>query len=488
MNKRENESGGIDFVPVLEVGLNKSRSNNILVSNVLTAFGLEKNFILDLFSNAEEVVNSYSSSLNIDDREQAIRAVYSRVSTNAGVSLERKKDFILERFFGSERFFLSRFGRYKIQKKLSLSKLLQGRVLAEDLVDSKTKKIVFKKGTMIETEDQNRLEDFFKKNNNFVVLGSGQGRLQKAKVYVDNFKREASVNVLGVDPDNSSDNLLLADILVIISGIFNLSHDIGEIDDIDSLANRSVRLIDELVEEHFVSGLQRVSDETQKKLDDTFLSKLLETFYRPVVDGRVLNEKITLSAIEERNVYIAPATTKLTSDLRIANKTVTIYYHDNLIEVDAKEIQYIGYAPEQMFSVAAAMIPFLENNDANRALMGANMQKQALPLIQPQSPLVGTGLEWQVARDSGFSLVSRTSGRVVYADSCIITIEEDETKRKKNYYPYNFLPSNQRTVLSHEVLVNKGDLIKPGQVLADGTSIQDGELALGKDLLVGFMT
>ena len=155
--------------------------------------------------------------------------------------------------------------------------------------------------------------------------------------------------------------------------------------------------------------------------------------------------------------------------------------------VDKEDVEYLGYSSKQMFSVSTSCIPFLQHNDANRALMGANMQKQAVPLIVAESPIVGTGNELAIARDSGFALVSKNAGKVVYADSSLIEIIKED-QEIESYYLTDFLASNQRSALFHNLLVKVGDTVTKNQVLADGPSIDKGELAIGKNLLVAFTT
>lgn len=186
-------------------------------------------------------------------------------------------------------------------------------------------------------------------------------------------------------------------------------------------------------------------------------------------------------------MIIAPATTPCDANRNIIPDRISVYLGDNLVTVNKDDVQYIGYSSQQMFSVSTSCIPFLQHNDANRALMGANMQKQAVPLINSQAPIVATGNEAIIARDSGFALVNIQPGRVVYADSNFVQVEGEDQK-KYNYYLTDFLASNQRGAIFHNLLVKTGDILVKNQIIADGPSIDKGELAIGQNLLVAFTT
>lgn len=587
-------------LPIFEIILNKQKTNNILISNLFTMLGVEKKAILNLLNNHEVIVGSYQHYRYENEIIKAVDAVHSKLfGINKGQDFQEKLKTVLEQFFSQRRFELGEIGRYKLNRKLAIVDLLFDRVLAEDLIDAKTEKVVIKKETLITKEHYHILVNFFKTNrHHFLRLNfdrkylKSHDLIQVVKVYEDNYEQKKVINLIGLDPFCKEQTLNLADLIAIMSYILNLQFNAGQIDDIDSLSNRYVKTLSQLLTNRFESGFRKVRLDLVRKLNDltinlfndhedkivnlinlnvilatvrdffntsqlcqfldqtnplteisnkrritilgesglkresasskirdihsSFLGKIcpietpegqniglitniafnarinhfgfIETPYRLVKNGQVQSKEIVyLSALDEKTALIAPASTPTSADGKILDEYVTIYFNDNLTSVPRTKIEYIGYSTEQFFSVPTASIPFLENNDANRALMGANMQKQAIPLLRPQAPIVGTGTEHLVARDSGFALVARNAGQVIFADSQKIIIKTENTE-PDTYYLDNFLPSNQKTALHHTSLVKSGEDVKAHQVIADGAAIKNGELAIGQNLLVAFTT
>jgi len=219
----------------------------------------------------------------------------------------------------------------------------------------------------------------------------------------------------------------------------------------------------------------------------------VETPYRIVKDGRVTNEVSFFSALEEEGHAIAQANAEVDKDGRFINDYVSARKGGEFVLVSRDEIELMDVAPMQLVSVAASLIPFLENDDANRALMGSNMQRQAVPLLRADSPLVGTGMERVVARDSGVSVVARHNGVVESVDASRIVVKIDENEYDETgtgvdiYNLIKFARSNQNTCINQRPVVNIGDHVKRSDVIADGPSTDMGELALGQNVLVAFM-
>lgn len=212
----------------------------------------------------------------------------------------------------------------------------------------------------------------------------------------------------------------------------------------------------------------------------------IETPYRQVVKGKITDQVKYLTAGEEKHYIIAQANIELSPDNIIKNNNVIARSNGQNIIVGPNEVEYIDVSPKQIVSIATSCIPFLENDDANRALMGANMQRQAIPLLKPQTPIVGTGVEYAVARDSGLAVVANLPGIVEYVDAYeIIVKSKDEVT---TYELSRFERSNQGTSVTHIPLVKKGDFVEVNQILADGPSMKDGELALGQNVIIAFMT
>ena len=210
------------------------------------------------------------------------------------------------------------------------------------------------------------------------------------------------------------------------------------------------------------------------------------TPYRKVENAKVTDEIIYMTADEEKDYYISQATVELNDNNEIANDEVIVRINGDNVMIKKDKVDYVDVAPSQVVAITTSCIPFLEYDDANRTLMGANMQRQAVPLLVPEAPIVGTGVEWIAARDSGSTVVCKADGVVEYADAKKIIVKT--AKNKDAYYLANFERTNASTSLNHKPLVNAGDTVHRGQVIADGPSTEKGELALGKNMTVAFMT
>ena len=217
----------------------------------------------------------------------------------------------------------------------------------------------------------------------------------------------------------------------------------------------------------------------------------IETPYRRVTNSKVSSEIVYLSAMEEQNYTIAQANEPLKDDGSFERSLVSCRKSGDFLMIDPKLVDYMDVSPKQLVSVAAALIPFLENDDANRALMGSNMMRQAVPLLKSQSPFVGTGMESVVARDSGVVLVARRSGYVNQVDASRIVISAIEKKDNDTgvdiYRLSKFQRSNQDTCINQTPLVRVGDYVNEGDIIADGPASKIGELALGRNVTVAFM-
>ncbi|MCQ2464347.1 MAG: DNA-directed RNA polymerase subunit beta [Oscillospiraceae bacterium] len=215
----------------------------------------------------------------------------------------------------------------------------------------------------------------------------------------------------------------------------------------------------------------------------------IEAPYRRVdkATGVVTNEVVYMTADVEDNYVVAQANEPLTEEGRFARTRVNARYRDKILECDNEIVDFMDVSPKMVVSVATAMIPFLENDDANRALMGSNMQRQAVPLLKTENPIVGTGMEYKAAVDSGVCVVADVNGEVtsVSADEVVV---QDENLIEHRYKLIKFKRSNQGTCINQRPIVEKGEKITKGQVLADGPATCNGEISLGKNALIGFMT
>src|SRR5450432_609423 len=218
----------------------------------------------------------------------------------------------------------------------------------------------------------------------------------------------------------------------------------------------------------------------------------VETPYRKVKDGRVTDEVIYLSAMEEGRYHVAQANVALDNRGRFTDDLVVCRHSGDVLMITPDKVDYMDVSPKQLVSVAAALIPFLENDDANRALMGSNMQRQAVPLVRAEAPFVGTGMEGVVARDSGAAIAARRTGIVDQVDATRIVVratgETDPTKPGVDIYRLmKYQRSNQNTCINQRPLVKVGDKVEKADIIADGPSTDLGELALGRNVLVAFM-
>ena len=215
----------------------------------------------------------------------------------------------------------------------------------------------------------------------------------------------------------------------------------------------------------------------------------IEAPYRKVdkATGRVTDEVYYMTADEEDNYVIAEANEPLDEEGRFINKKIGCRYLDQIIEVSPDQVDFMDVSPKQLVSVATSMIPFLENDDANRALMGSNMQRQAVPLIKTEAPIVATGIEHKAALDSGVCVIAKNDGIVESVTANEVVVRQSNGK-KDVYKLLKYKRSNQGTCINQRPIVKKGDTVKKGDVIADGPSTDQGEIALGKNVLIGFMT
>ncbi|XID74780.1 DNA-directed RNA polymerase subunit beta [Alkanindiges sp. WGS2144] len=219
----------------------------------------------------------------------------------------------------------------------------------------------------------------------------------------------------------------------------------------------------------------------------------LETPYRKVVDGRVTDDIEYLSAIEENGTVIAQADSPVDGDGKLTEEVVSVRYQGEFVRMASDKVTHMDVSPRQVVSVAASLIPFLEHDDANRALMGSNMQRQAVPTLRADKPLVGTGMERHVARDSGVCVVAKRGGKIEYVDASRIVVRVNEEEMHAGeagvdiYNLIKYTRSNQNTCINQNIIVNRGDDIARGDILADGPSTDLGELALGQNMRVAFM-
>ena len=622
-----------DHNDILYVRIDKKKK--IPVTTFLQALGIERDEILKLFYSFEEI----NVKKGVFFRPVDKNLIGQRLEPEA-LSKELEKTFIVGTRFTDAR--IKELLAKKV-KSLSVRKTgLVNRVLGHDIVSSSTGEVLAEQGQVLTEE---LLDELVKIDSlSFKVIQSAGFVFQPtialtlihdtAKQYEDALKevyyklrpgdvsevkvikeylnnlffnprfydlsllgRLRTNRKLGLKIDESKGELTIEDIIAMVQYLVNLKErGEGELDDIDHLGNRCVRLVGELMQSQMYLGFARIERIVRERLrlqehhtalmpydflnvkplsaamreffgtgqlsqfmDQTnplaelahkrrlsalgpggltreratfevrdvhpshygricpietpegqnigLISSLatygrvnelgfIETTYRPVKNRVVQDDVVTLDAFEEANETIAQATVPVDGKNTIKKGKVLVRRAGNIISADSEEVTYVDASPKQLVSVATALIPFLEHDDANRALMGSNMQRQAVPLIRCQPPLVGTGIECELGRQEGAVLMANGPGIVKYVDAEKIVVRLDEApggdqdwfaKPVEIYKLKKFARSNHNTWIHHTPLVKVGERVEPGDVLTNGAAITNGELALGSNILVAFM-
>ncbi|HET6262178.1 MAG TPA: DNA-directed RNA polymerase subunit beta, partial [Chloroflexia bacterium] len=257
---------------------------------------------------------------------------------------------------------------------------------------------------------------------------------------------------------------------------------------VNTVNNNADELVGHVLRENIEDAKGKVIAESGTPIDAALAKRIAATdLARVRVRPRLTEEIEYLSADVEDNFVIAQANSPVDETNHFTARSVAARHHQQFLQEPPERVDYMDVSPKQVVSVATALIPFLEHDDANRALMGANMQRQAVPLLMPRSPIVGTGIEWQAARDSGQVVLAKQDGVVTRADASLIVIRDDEGVEHE-YNLAKFVRSNQDTCINQRPLIHSGDRLRAGHVIADSSSTETGELALGQNILVAFMS
>ena len=610
---------------VLYVRIDKNRK--LPITTFIRALGLASNTeIRETFGEDERL----EATLNADDTksvEEALVEVYKKLRPSEPVTIEGAQNYLYQLFFDAHRYDISRVGRYKYNKKLSIGARIKGAVLARPVIDPMTGEIIADAETNVTKELANEIE---KKgvNSAYIKVSDNEGNISEVKVlsngmvnladFTDfNAEELAELDSLGVNEQVSFvvlkeiletaetkealkealvervDDLIpkhitIDDIFATFSYFLGLPHNVGNVDDIDHLGNRRIRSVGELLQNQFRIGISRMERVVREKMtlqaqdpdnitpqslinirpvvaaikeffgssplsqfmDQTNpLSELthkrrlsalgpgglsrdrasfevrdvhythygrmcpietpegpniglisylatfarinkygfIETPFRKVENGKVLDEVQYMTADEEDDYVVAQANEPLDKDGCFINKKVNARFRDGFQEIESSRAEFMDVSPKMVVSVATAMIPFLENDDTNRALMGSNMQKQAVPLLKPENPIVATGMEYKAAIDSGVVVLAKRAGEVIYVSADTIKIRAKKGEIDE-YNLIKFLRSNHGTCINQKPVVSVGDKITEGQVIADGPATSGGEISLGRNALIGFMT
>lgn len=606
----EQDSAGILWVHV-------DRKKKIPTTLLLRALGMVTDEDIEAVFGADDLLRKTMEHDKVDrDLFRAKQELYQNIRGGEVITPEGVNANIPAIFYDKKRYDLSRVGRNKYNKKLSLAVRIAERELAEDIIDPMSGEVLAEKGTSIDYDTAWAIQNLG--INEAYVVGDDGARVKiignstvdlgrfisvdpksigvlewvhyptLQQIWADCTTEEEKIEAVKANiPALVRKQICIEDIIAIVNYNLVLRHGCGTLDNIDHLSNRRIRAVGELLQLEMRKGFQNMERQIMEKMntttaDDAEIKKFIntkpvtskvkeffntaqlsqfmdqqnpiaelthkrrlsalgpgglnreragmevrdvnhthygrlcpietpegqniglvnslstyarvneygfiETPYRRIdkATGIVTDEIEYMTADVEDQYIICQATEPLDEQGRLANAEVAVRYREDIRKVPRERVDYMDVSPKQVVSVAASLIPFLENDDANRALMGSNMQRQAVPLIKPEAPMVGTGIEYKVATDSGVMVLSESEGIVTHVSANHITVENGDMVRE--YELQKFERSNHETCINQRPIVSVGQHVRVGDVLADGPSTDHGELALGRNILIGFMT
>jgi DNA-directed RNA polymerase subunit beta len=510
------------------VSVRIDRKRKLPVTVLLKALGMGgPEEILDRFGGSWLIRNTLERD-DTPSREEALLEVFRRQRPGEPVNLENAQNLVDGLFFDSKRYDLSEVGRYKVNKKLKLDVPLDTHTLTIEDIEGLLKRLIETSEEVAGDEEFGRInyERIRHKLDEYEHFGNRRlrtvGELVQEAFRIGMYRMERVVRERMTTQDEDSitpqtvvNTKPVASAIKEFFGSSQLSQFMDQTNTLSGLSHRRrlsamgagglsrERAPIEVRDVHPTHYGRMCPIETPEGPNIGLIGQLstfatvdeygfVQTPYRKVVDGKVTDEIEYLSADEEEEFTIAQANTPV--DLETgqivgdAHQILARRRGGDVATVSPDEIDYMDVAPLQTVSVATALIPFLEHDDANRALMGANMQKQAVPLLRSEAPYVGTGMEFRAATDTGDVLLARNAGTVERVMADRITVRRSGAGGEVDEYVLRkFARSNQGTCVNQRPLVTEGEEVEAGTVLADGSSTDQGELALGKNLLVAFM-
>ena len=483
------------------------RTRKVTLTTLLRAFGLSSDDdIRSLFGKNEYIENTIlkDSTKNTDE---ALIEIYEKLRPGEPSTLDSAKNQLITRFFDAFRYDLAKVGRYKLNKKLNLNlPETQRTITVQDIVAGVEYLInlTYDEGVLddIDHLGNRRIRSVGELlQNQFRVGLSRIERIVKERMTLQDSETLTPLNLLNVKPLNAA--------IKEFFGSSQLSQFMDQTNPLAELTHK--RRISALgpgglmreragfaVRDIHPSQYGRICPvETPEGPNAGLIGSLatharvndygfVESPFFVVKDGIVTEEVHYLTADEDENYRVAPADVELDENRRIKEPFIPVRYRSEFTMGDYKKVDYFGVSPIQIISVATSLIPFIEHDDANRALMGSNMQRQAVPLLITQRPVVGTGLEKRAAKDSGMVSVSEVDGEVIRVVGEEIHIK-DNSGKVHQYQLLKYIRSNQDTCINQKPLVRAGQKVKAGDVIADGASTHMGELSLGKNVLVAYM-
>ncbi len=470
---------------------------------------LHSQVILNCFDREELKLAKDEAERDEISKDEAILRVYAIIKPGEPITIENAEKDLAGMFFSARRYDLGRVGRYKLNKKFGYADAPRTHTLTkEDIVNTMTYLVK----VWIGEENVDDIDHL----GNRRVRSVGELLTNQLKVAFSRMERIAKerMSLKEADTIKPQDLISIKPIVATIKEFFGSSQLSQFMDQVNPLAElthkRRLNALGpgglsrdragfEVRDVHYTHYGRMCPIETPEGPNIGLIVSLanytrineygfLETPYRKVKNGKVTTEIAYLSAIDEERYYIAQANAPISPKGEFLEKQVPVRKGGDYITRSPEDIQYMDVSPKQVISVSASLIPFLEHDDANRALMGSNMQRQAVPLLAPEPPRVGTGMEARTAYDSGVMVIARRAGTVAWVSSVEIQIRPDAAKRDLDVYPLEkYQRTNQDTCYNQKPLVTLGEHVDEGEVIADGPSTSHGELALGRNLLCAFM-
>jgi DNA-directed RNA polymerase subunit beta len=501
------------------VGVRIDRKRKQSATLFLKSLGMSKEQIETEFADYPAVLETLAKDA-VDGQEEALVDLYRKLRPGEPPNVEAGQNLLDNFYFNSKRYDLAKVGRYKLNKKLGVDKALGDSVLSFDDIVATVKYIAAAhaghttmKGATgdvrVETDDI----DHFGNRRIRAVGELIQNQIRTGLSRMERVVRErmTTQDVEAITPQTLINTRPVVAAIREFFGTSQLSQFMDQNNPLAGLTHK--RRLSALgpgglsrdragmdVRDVHPSHYGRMCPiETPEGPNIGLIGSLasfgrinplgfVETPYRKVVKGKVSDKVDYLTADDEDHFVIAQANAALKDDGHFADERVLVRAKGGEVEfVTPEAVDYMDVSPRQMVSVATALIPFLEHDDANRALMGANMQRQAVPLVRSEAPLVGTGMERRAAIDAGDVVIATAKGVVTEVSSDLVTVANDDGSTG-SYRIAKFMRSNQGTSYNQRVLVDEGDKVVEGSVLADGPATDDGDLALGKNLLVAFMS
>ena len=506
----------VDKKDMVGVRIDRKRKQSVTV--FLKALGWSSAQILEQFGEFESIKLTLEKD-NVETQDEALLDIYRKLRPGEPPTKEAAQNLIENLYFNPKRYDLAKVGRFKINKKLGLElDLNRGLLTIEDIVGTIKYLVALHRGdalmeygkeVRVETDDidhfgNRRLRTVGELIQNQVRTGlSRMERVVRERMTTQDVEAITPQTLINIRPVVAS--------IKEFFGTSQLSQFMDQTNPLSGMTHKRrlsalgpgglsrERAGFEVRDVHPSHYGRMCPIETPEGPNIGLIGSLatyarvtpfgfIETPYRKVVDGKVTDRIDYLTADEEDEHIIAQANAPLTDDNHFVEPRVLVRRRGGEVEnIQASEVDYMDVSPRQMVSVATAMIPFLEHDDANRALMGANMMRQAVPLVRAEAPLVGTGMEFRAAVDAGDVLLARKSGVVTEVNSDQVEVKNDDGSTE-TYFVEKFVRSNQGTSRNQKVVVSVGEKIETGAVVADGASTEMGEMALGKNLLVAFMS